>query len=155
NLDVEEQIAQVRTEIARMSTETSRLVGELGVQREAITDSEWQLARRRREFQDMEGERQQILARLSGGPAVFVPASYPALKAVAFPPALAALEADASRLQSRLIEAEGQQDRARKLAKEGLLARSEMESAEAKTAALSADLKAARERLRAALAEHE
>src|SRR5262249_19237781 len=89
------------------------------------------------------------------GQVALVKASYALARTTAFPPALAALEAETSQLRSRLAEAEGQRERARKLAREGVLARSEMESAEAKAAALGSDLEAARERLHAPLVEHE
>jgi putative peptide zinc metalloprotease protein len=155
NLDVEEQAAQVRSEIARVNAERSRLAGELGVQREAIADAEWRLARQRREFQNIEEEQVKIKARLEPARGEFLPVSDTAKKTVAFPPALAVLEAEIHQLGSRVAEAEAQRDRTRKLAREGLVARSVLESVEAKAAALQSTMDAAGERLHAALVEHE
>jgi hypothetical protein len=71
-----------------------------------------------------------------------------------FPAALAALETDAQQLQAKQAEAGRQLLRARSLYKEGILARADLEAAEAKESALASDLEASRERLNAALVEH-
>jgi multidrug resistance efflux pump len=57
-------------------------------------------------------------------------------------------------LQAKTAEAGLQLSRARSLFKERILARSDLDAAEAKSSALTADLEAARERLNAALIEH-
>jgi putative peptide zinc metalloprotease protein len=156
NLDVEEQIAQVRTDLARASAEEERLMGELGVQRDAAESSAWQLAQRRREFRDLDSEEQQIRRRTPppAGTEV-VPASYVEPAEQSLPPALAALEAETQQLAARAAEASRQAQRDRTLHSEGLMARSELEAAEGKSAALAFDLDAARQRLRAALVEHQ
>jgi putative peptide zinc metalloprotease protein len=156
NLDLEEQIVQVRTELARVDTSIQRLSGELRVQQDTAESSGWQLAQRQREFHDVDSEEQQIRGRLqAAGEATVVLASYaPAPSAQSLPAALAALEADAAQLASRLAEANLQRDRSRKHFAEGLMARSTLDGDEAKSSALAFNLDAARQRLHAALIEH-
>jgi putative peptide zinc metalloprotease protein len=156
NLDLEEQIAQVRTDLARLSADEKRLTGEIGVQQDAAESSAWQLAQRRREFRDLDSEEQQIR---NGAPpaaaAEVLKASYVEVPGQSLPPALAALEAEAQQLAARAAEAGRQAQRDRTLHSEGLMARSELDAAEGKSAALAFDLDAARQRLRAALVEHQ
>jgi multidrug efflux pump subunit AcrA (membrane-fusion protein) len=154
NLDLEEQIAQVQTELARVNADADRLSGELRVQQEAAAGSEWHLAQRRREFDDLDTEEQQIQRGQGNSSGNFVLASTRPLAAQELPAALAALEAEADQLQAKLTEANQELGRTRKLYDERLLARNQMEAAEAKSAALASELSAARERLKAALIEH-
>jgi putative peptide zinc metalloprotease protein len=157
NLDLEEQIAQAKTEIARVDSEEERIAGELGVERQAAESAEWEWAQRRREFRDLDAEQQQIGNRLGqAAPGTGILAvSLAGAPAGQLPAALAALEADADQLAARETEAARQRERARVLHAEGLLARSELDAAEGRWAALASDLEAARQRLRAALIEHE
>jgi Cu(I)/Ag(I) efflux system membrane fusion protein len=67
---------------------------------------------------------------------------------------LAALEAETEHLHAQWTEADHRRERTRALASQGILARSELESAEWSTASLSSQLVAARDRLNAALIEH-
>ena len=155
NLDLEEQIAQVLTEMARVNAEAGRLEGEMGVQREATAASEWQLAQRRFEFNEVDREDQQIRARQqSATNAAFVLVSNSGRSTPRLPAALAALEAEVGQLQARLGEADRHLERSGKLFAEGILARSELDGAEARASALASDLAGARERFNAALIEH-
>jgi HlyD family secretion protein len=64
------------------------------------------------------------------------------------------MEAERDQLQARRTEADRQFERARSLFRKGLLSRGDLEAAETKSAALAFDLSAARERMNAALIEH-
>ena len=158
NLDMEEQIARVRTELAGAEAESQRLSGERAVQQEAAMMAEWQLVQRRREFRDVDGEAEQIQRRYQGGKPRGVRFELVALAEPAvspLPPALAAMEAETGRLQAELIEARRRWERARALSKEGILARSELDVAERRAASFSSELEAAKEKLNAALIDHE
>lgn len=156
NLDLEEQIAQVRTDLARVNADADRLAGELNVQQEAAVTSELQLTQRRRELNDIDAEEQLIRTRLqldaAPAPTLILTSMTPSSQP--FPAALASMEAERSQLQVRLAEADQQLGRARSLFKERILARSDLDAAEAKSAALAFDLSAARGRMNAALVEH-
>jgi HlyD family secretion protein len=158
NLDMDLQIAEVRTELARVNADSERLTGERRVQQEVTKTAEWQLAQRRREFNDVDREEQQIRSRFGSG-RVFAPVSQARLAQSAapapLPPALAALEAETSRLQAQASEADRRLARAQILSAESILARSEREAAESSAASLAAELAESRERLSAALIEHE
>ncbi len=156
NLDLEEQIAQVQSELARVSAESDRLSGELGVQEETAKSVEWQLAQRRREFRDIDAEERQIGARLAdAGASPIVRAALRVPSVQGLPPALAVVEANARESATRSAVADRQRDRARLLAAEGILARMDLDAAEARALALGSDAEAARERLQAALIEHQ
>jgi putative peptide zinc metalloprotease protein len=161
NLDMDDQIAAVRTELARVEADGERLAGERLVQKEAALTALWQLEQRRREFHDVDREERQIRqsfqngrTSLAQGPSVmqvqFVPPA-----AAPLPPALAALEAETSRLQMERAEADQRRERARALAGHGILARSELDLAESRAASLSSEVEGARNRLNAALIDHE
>lgn len=159
NLDMEEQIARVRTELASVEVESERLSGERAVQEEAAMSAEWQLVQRRREFRDVDGEAEQIEKRYQNGrpgggrfvaAALSEPAVLPPL-----PPALAAMEAETGRLQAELTEAKRRWVRARALSNEGLLPRSELDIAERRAASFSSEVAAAEDKLNAALIDHE
>ena len=160
NLDLEEQIAQVRTEVARVNTDIDRLRGELGVQQQAQDTAEWQLAQRRREFAETQTEDRQIRGALlfhagrQGGLRDTVLLAADSAPATRLPAALAAMEAEAHQLTAKLVEAERQLDRVRTLVSEGIAARAELDSAEAKRAALAFDVQAAQQRLQNAITEH-
>jgi hypothetical protein len=153
NLDLEEQIAQVRSDLARVQADDDRLMGELRVQEETSTTVEWQFGATPPRVHRSESEERQIQSGLSTSASVFVQAST-ALAPRGLPAALAVLQADTEQLRARAAEASRQASRARALFKEGILARSDPDAAEAKSAASAADLEAARERLNAALLEH-
>jgi putative peptide zinc metalloprotease protein len=155
NLDLEEQIAQIRTELARVNADAKRLAGELRVQEQSARTSELQLAQRRREFSYIDSEERQIQAQvrpIEDTPYIVV-SNAPA-QGRKLPPALAVLQAEVELSGIRLTEAYQQRDRARALSADRLLAHRDLETAEAKASALAFDLAAARERLEAALIEH-
>jgi putative peptide zinc metalloprotease protein len=155
NLDLEEQIAQARTELARVKADADRLNGELLVQQESTATSEWQLAQRRSEYNDVEVEEQQIsTTRLVGSGSSFLLASEAAPAAKPLPAALAAMEAEAAQLETRLAAADQKLNRARSLFNAKVLARVDLDEAEANRAALAFALSASRERLNTALIEH-
>jgi putative peptide zinc metalloprotease protein len=158
NLDVDEQIAAVRTDLARVAADEERLQGELRVQEEAARTSEWQLVERRREFSDLDAEEQQVRSRFRDSQAARAPVlSVSAQGDVPpkLPPALAVLESEADRVQAGLLEASQRRDRTRILTVEALAARSELDAIESRAASLASELAGARERLNAALIEHE
>jgi putative peptide zinc metalloprotease protein len=150
NLDLEEQIGQLRTDMARVNADIDRMGGELRVQQETGITSEWQLAQRRREFADVEAEERQIRAARGS----YILASTNPAPAPELPAALAAMEADAEQLGAKLAEVRRQRDRVRALVAEGIAPRAELDAAEAKWSALAFDLAAAQQRLNAALIEH-
>jgi len=156
NLDLEEQIAQVKTDLVRVNADADRLAGEMRVQQEAAVTSELQLAQRRRELNDVDAEEQQIRTRLqaASSSALILASSTTTLASRHFPAALAAMEAERDQLQARLTEADQQLGRARSLFRLRILSRGDLDAAEAKSAALAFDLSAARERMNAALIEH-
>jgi multidrug resistance efflux pump len=160
NLDMDEQIAEVRTELARVEAEAERLAGERRMQQEIAATAQWQLSQRRREFNDIDGEQQQIRSRFQNGHPAFAPVARVSLAqspspAGALPPALAAMEAEADRVHAEWSEANRRRERARVLSAQGILSRSELDLAEQRAASLSSELAGARQRLSAALIEHE
>lgn len=160
NLDMDEQIAEVRTELARVEADAERLAGERRIQQEATVTAQWQLAQRRREFNDVDSEEQQIRSRFQNsrpgfGPVARVTPVQFITAAAALPPALAALEAEADRVQAEWMEADRRRERARALSAQGILPRSELDIAEQRAASLTSELAGARERLNAALIDHE
>jgi multidrug resistance efflux pump len=158
NLDMGEQIAAVRTDLARVSADEERLTGELRVQEQAARTAEWQLVERRREFGDLDAEEQQIRSRFRDPQAALapvVPVSAQSGVPPKLPPALAALESEADQAQASLLEASQRRDRTRVLTGEALAARSELDAIESRAASLASELTGARERLNAALIEHE
>ena len=156
NLDLEEQIVQVRTELARVNADADRLTGELRVQQAANLTLESEFIQRRREFTDVDDEERQIGARprTARRPGL-VTVSNAAPQAQQLPAALAVVEADADLLRIKLSEANRQRDRARSLFAEGLLSRSDMDAVDTRSSTLAIDLAGAQERLSAALIEHQ
>ena len=157
NLDMDERIAQVRTDLSRADGDKDRLTGEMRVQQETIRTAEWQMAQRQREFNDLDGEERQIRSSFRNGQVILAPVA----RTMAYsdvpsnlPPALAALESEADRLQSGWLEAMRQRDRSRLLVGERIAARSELEAMESRTAALASQLAGARDQLNAALIDH-
>jgi len=72
-----------------------------------------------------------------------------------YPPAIAALEAEVTLRSAKLEEATAQCARLRLLFAQGIVAQSELEAAETLAVTLAADLAAARQRLQAAVVEHQ
>jgi multidrug resistance efflux pump len=161
NYDLEEQIIQVQSELARTSADYDRLSGELRARQEAAIRAETQLRQRQRDYDEMETERRQIAEgqQFEKGGARIVAASSPAgyqsdQAAALYPAALAVLQAEVDSCRAQLDEAMAQRDRARKLSADGIAPRSELDAAETRAATLGSALAAARQRLEAALVEH-
>ena len=159
NLETEEQLAQVNTELARVSADYDRLLAESRVHTETVARTSIALRQRQHEFNESQTETDQIHAQIR---ARYIASEPRAIKAAftttvsdaALPPALAALQAEARALQTQLAEAHTQRARARSLHADGILARSELDAAETRAATLVSERDAAELRLAAALTEH-
>ncbi|MCI0392275.1 MAG: HlyD family efflux transporter periplasmic adaptor subunit [Acidobacteria bacterium] len=166
DFELEEQIVQVQSELARANADHDRLLGELRAREEAATRADLQLRQRRHDYDEIDAERRQIelrrIAESSRWRVQFAsvtkakPASsrQPEQSAVLYPAALAVLQAEVDSCRAQFEEAGAQRDRARKLNVDGIMPRSELDAAETRAATLASALAAARQRLEAALVEH-
>ncbi|MGH9849064.1 MAG: HlyD family secretion protein, partial [Blastocatellia bacterium] len=167
NFDLEEQIVQAQSELARVNADYDRLLGELRTHSETAARAELQLRQRQRDYDEINAERRQIeqrrIADAGNWSVRFVntsTASSPApsrqteRSAPSYPAALAALQAEADSFRAQLDEAGIRRDRVRTLHAQGIMARSELDAAETRAATLASAYAAARERLEAALVEH-
>ncbi|MBL8189059.1 MAG: HlyD family efflux transporter periplasmic adaptor subunit [Acidobacteria bacterium] len=164
NLDVEEQIAEVQTELVRVQADYDRLLGELRVRGETVLRAGVTLQQRQSVFAELEAEQRQIRARQSVESSALprqanVPRSIKISNSLdeapkAYPAALAALQSEAEAQRALCEEAIKQRDRLRQLHAQGLVPRSELDAQEARAATLAGSLDAARQRLNAALIEH-
>ena len=171
--ELEDQIAQAQTELARAAADYDRLSGELRARSESSARAELQLGQRQREFNEISFEQQQINARLRAETqtetreeaAKFIPASakpaalfasdnQPDRAAARYPAAIAALQSEAELRRARFDEASLQLGRARQLYAQGIVPRSELDAAETRSATLAHELAAAHDRFNAALVEH-
>jgi multidrug resistance efflux pump len=143
NVELEDQIAEVRSDLARAGAERHRVQGELRTREEAVARAEVQWRQRQHDFDEINAEQQQIqMTTRSQG----VRTNYPA--------AIAALEADVDLRQAQLAEANSQLGRVRQLSTGNILPRQELEAAETRAATLHIELSAAGQRLDAALIDH-
>jgi multidrug efflux pump subunit AcrA (membrane-fusion protein) len=168
NLELEEQIVEVEAELARVNADYDRVLGELRARSEAAARAEAQLRQRQYDYNEIEAEQQQIRARqraeaeLNSSGSLIASTSPTTLSssrqadgAVApYPAAIAALQADVELREAQLKEAQTQLERARRLSAQGLMPRSELDTAETRASTLAFELAAARQRLEAALIEH-
>lgn len=162
NLDLEERIVQVQSDLARANADCDRLFGELRTREEAAARAETQLRQRQFDYDEIESERSQIAARqrVENSDARIVPVSAFMAgseidrSAANYPAALAALQAEAESCRAQLNEASAQRDRLRKLSAEDIVPRSELDAAEMRAATSASSFAAARQRLEAALIEH-
>lgn len=157
NLELEEQIVHAQTERARADAEYERLLGELRVRHEAAAHAGLRLNRRQHEFDEINSEQEQINRRFAAGPTRSIrPVSFASQPdaASAYPAAIAVLQADVDQIEVQLREARAQADRSRELFGQGVVSRSELDSARTHAASLSLQLAGARERLAAALIDH-
>ena len=169
NLDVEDQIVQVQSDLARANADYDRLLGEFRARDESAARAELQLRQRQREYDEINAEQQQINerhraqanandSRSSNGtwaPTSLPPPTNQSNKTITpYPAAIAVLQADVELRQAQLNEANTQLERARKLHSQGVVPRSELDTAETRAATLSIELAAAHERLNTALIEH-
>lgn len=161
NLDIEEQIVQVQTELVRVAADYDRVLGELRVRGEASARADLALRQRQHEFDEIDAEQRRMRAQATitatNAPRI-IPISTAALgngeQPAAYPAALAALQAEVDAQRAQVNEAATQSDRLRRLHAQGIIARSELDAAETRGATLSGALDAARQRLNAALIEH-
>ena len=156
NLDVEEQITAVQTDLARVQADYDRLLGELRVRNEAVVRASVALQQRQRDFAEIDAEQRQIQAneQSSGVRVIAIANRLAAASTTAYPAALAALQAEADAQHAQFNEAATQRDRLRALHAQGIVPRSELDAQEARAATLAAAFNAARQRLDAALVEH-
>jgi multidrug efflux pump subunit AcrA (membrane-fusion protein) len=167
NLELEEQIVQAQSELARANADYDRLLGELRAHSETAARADLLLRQRRIDFDEINSERQQIerrrIAEASArAPQVIAASTAPPtassaqseLTAPSYPAALAALQAEADSYRAQLAEANAHRDRMKQLHAQGITPRSELDAAETRAATLASILSAARERLEAALVEH-
>jgi len=166
NIELDEQMAQAQSDLARARADYERLLGELRLSEEALAHAGLQLRQRQRDFSEIDSEQRQINEQR---PAVaraenlkFLPASLTFASsdhqhetpATRYPAAIAALEADVDLRRTQLEEAKTQRERVRKLFAQGILPRSELDAAETRAASLASELAGAQGRLEAALIEH-
>ncbi|MFN7945996.1 MAG: efflux RND transporter periplasmic adaptor subunit [Blastocatellia bacterium] len=169
NLEVDEQIVQVQTDLARANADYERLMGELRTRSEAAARAELQLQQRQHDYEEINDEQKQIRERqraesradatdgmiASTGPSELpAPGQARERVATAFPAAIAVLQADVDLRRARLDEAQTSLERARRLFAQGLLPRSDLDTVETRASTLAIELNAAREKLEAALIEH-
>jgi putative peptide zinc metalloprotease protein len=167
DLGLEEQIIQVQSELARVNTDCSRLLGELHTSEEMAQRADLQLRQRQREHDEINDELRLIRARQGSETTILAenlhsasirtaafssPDTQPAR--LAYPAALAVLQADVDLRLAQLQEARAKLERTRKLFAEGLVPRIELEAAETRAATLALEQTGARERLEAALTAH-
>jgi len=143
SVELEDQIAEVRSDLARARAGCDRVAGELRAHEEAAVRAEVQWRQRQHDYDELTAEQRQIQTTIKNfGPKT----NYPA--------AIAVLEADVDLRQAQLAEADSQLERARQLSTESILARQEMETAETRSATHVIELNAARQRLEGALIDH-
>ena len=169
NLELDEQIVQVESELVRVKAGYDRLLGELRVRGELAVRAEAQLRQRRHDYEEIDAEQRQInqyrlpesnsdTARVIA--ASFSPTAVPASNNLldrapaSYPAAIAVLQADVELRRARVEESKTQLKRARQLFGDGILPRSELDTAEMHSSTLSIELDAARERLESALVDH-
>jgi chromosome segregation ATPase len=160
NLDLEEQIVAVQSDLARAGADRDRLQGDLRAREESAVRAETLLRQRQLEYNEIESERRQIARQqqVQTGEIRMITASTAAPQfdqpARNYPAALAVLQAELESSRAQLSEATAQRDRMRKLNADGLIARSELDAAEMRAATCGSAFAAARQRLEAALIEH-
>lgn len=167
SLELEEQIAELEAQLAKAEAEAHALEQQMVAAYGAIGRSEAALEYQENEFAQVEAERRQILARLAAPP----PESHdqpgsPVASLIRlnqagddgtprYPAALAAIQAEAVAREFHLQDATQRVERARRLYAEGLLARADLATTEMQASSLAMDLETIRERLAAALVEHQ
>lgn len=166
NLDLEEQIVAVGSDLARVNADRDRLLGDLHAREESVARAGTQLRQRQLDYDEIESERRQIAGRQHNerkgqtSEARIIAASVSLAErpfdqaAANYPAALAVLQAEADSARAQFEEAASQRDRLRKLNIEGIIARSELDASEMRAATCASALAAARQRLEAALIEH-
>ena len=160
----------MESDLARARADYERLAGELRTREESVARADLQLRQRQQDFDEINAERQQIAARRRAdngdGAAQFMTVAMTPMpaagefersadqRAVPYPAALAVLQADVDLRRAQLDEATVRRERARRLNAEGILPRSELDTAETRATVLAIEWAGARDRLAAALIEH-
>ena len=134
SVELEDQAAEVQSELARAKADYHRLQGELRAHEESVARPGVLWRQRQHDYDELTVEEQQING------------LYPAV--------IAALEADVALRHVQIAEASSQLERACQLSNQGILPRAELETAETRSATLTIELNAARQRLEAALIDH-
>jgi putative peptide zinc metalloprotease protein len=170
NIEVEEQIVEVQSDLARANAEYDRLLGELKTRSESAARAELQLRQRQHDFDEINAEQQQINERRRAEAATSdtrtmiasraptslpTPVNQPSKPIAPYPAAMAVLQAEVDLRQARLDEAITQLERTRQLHAQSIIARSELDTAETRASTLRSELAAAHERLNAALIDHQ
>jgi len=150
SVELDDQTAEVQSELARARAEHHRLHGELRAHEELAARAEVQWRQRQHDHDELAAEQQQIDARANCQPA----ADGGRTPRAQYPATIAVLEADMELRQARLAEANKQLDRTLSLSSQGILPVQEKESAETHSSTLTLECSAARQRLEASLVEH-
>ena len=156
SVELEDQTAEVRSELARAEAELNRVQGELRVHKESASRAEVQWRQRQHDCDELTAEQEQIQTKNAGMSSMV--ARWPEAKREGirtnYPAAIAVLDADVYLRQTRLAEANCQLERARQLSSQHIIPPHEMEMAETRSAELSLELNAAQQRLEAAMIDH-
>jgi len=169
NFELEDQIVQVQAELARANTDYDSVIGELRTRSESAARAEVQLRQRQHDFNEINTEQQQINERqraesgtdagksmiASTSPSALASNNQPQKSTPQYPAAIAVLQANVDSRRAQLEEANTQRNRARQLHAQGIMPRSELDTAETRASTLASELAAAREQLEAALIDHQ
>lgn len=148
NPDLEDQIAQVKADLAKAQAEAERLSGDIDTGRETVLRAEVQVRRHEREYTDYAVERRNMKS--SGEPrAAVLPPSR------VFPPAIEALRAEVELRRARRSEAEKNAERLRALYDQGIVPRGELDAAETSATAAAKECAGAEQRFEASLVDHD
>ncbi|MEP7272350.1 MAG: efflux RND transporter periplasmic adaptor subunit, partial [Acidobacteriota bacterium] len=169
NLELEEQIVEAQSDLARANSDYDRLLSELRAHSESGARSEFLLRQRRKDYDEMSSEEREIEERrreevsttkylLASTRPTDAPAPLPAPEnqplLTQYPAPIAVLQSDIDLQRARLGEVRLQLDRARTLHTQGIVANSELDSTQTRASRLEIELKAARDKLEGALVEH-
>lgn len=148
NPDLEDQVAQVKADLAKARAEAERLAGDIDTGRETVLRAEVQVRRHEREYTDYAAERRNMKS--SGEPraAVHAPSRV-------FPPAIEALRAEVELRRARRNEAEKNAERLRALYSQGIVPRGELDAAETGATAAAKECSGAEQRFEASLVDHD
>ncbi|MFN0122084.1 MAG: efflux RND transporter periplasmic adaptor subunit [Blastocatellia bacterium] len=165
NLETDEELSRVQSELARANADYERVVGELRARNETAARAELQLRQRRQDFSEIEAESKQINERRGAENRASQAGSLiastrpmadrlPDKITTPYPPAFAALHSGVEHARARLEEAQKALERARTLHEQGLMPRSDLDVAETRATTLTSEHQAAREKFDAALIDH-
>ena len=163
DLELDDQALEVRAELERARSEYERLLGETRMHEEATTRARLLLRQAEYDFSEIDSEQQQIDRRRHADDLVqqvaltavhrLLPSGSESRMA-RYPAAISVLQSEADDRRLRLIQAETDLDRLRRLEKDGIVARKDLEAAETLATTLAIAHEASLDRLDAALVEH-